>query len=360
MQSAKPKPASILGLRDQNSIRLTRSPEPAHLPHATIHKTTQTMHASPKTAHITDNIEAITFAGHSALQLRTRHGTAVIALHGAHLLSWLPVGQREVFWLSPQSLPEPAAIRGGVPVCWPWFAKQGQATTAAQHGPVRNLTWQLSAIAQSSEDEISLTLIPAAQSSADPASIEGVPPGLRVSLSLVLGNTLRQTLRTQNLGQQAFDLSQALHSYYAVSHAQHVGIEGLQGLDYTDRLRALSQHRQDSPFALADACDRTYEHPPTLDTGSHRYTLLDPAWQRRIVIDVQGSRSVVVWNPGSETARKMPDVPDQGWPDFFCIEATNAGPDVIKLQPGAEHCLQQTLSVLTDPSVRAAPSHPGG
>lgn len=305
------------------------------------------MPANANPSQITDHITAITFAGHSALQLRTRHGTAVIALHGAHLLSWLPAGQREVFWLSPQSLPEPAAIRGGVPVCWPWFAKQGQAANAAQHGPVRNLPWQLSAIEQSKDDEISLTLAPVAQSSADPTSMEGVPPGLQVSLNVVLGNTLRQTLRTQNQGRQAFALSQALHSYYAVSHAQHVGIEGLQGLHYTDRLRALSQHRQDSPFALADACDRTYEHPPTLNTASHQYTLLDPAWQRRIVIDVQGSRSVVVWNPGSETARKMPDVPDQGWPDFFCIEAANAGPDVIHLPPGAEHCLQQTVSVLT-------------
>lgn len=69
-------------------------------------------------------ITLLDHAGHSCLQLKTRHGSAVVALHGAHLLSWLPKGQHDLFWLSPLALPEPAAIRGGVPVCGPWFAKQ--------------------------------------------------------------------------------------------------------------------------------------------------------------------------------------------------------------------------------------------
>jgi glucose-6-phosphate 1-epimerase len=300
------------------------------------------------TAQFPRQITAVQHAGHSALLLRTRHGTAVIALHGAHVLSWVPAGSREVFWLSPASLPEPAAIRGGVPVCWPWFAKQGQSTIAAQHGPVRNLPWQLTDISHSSDEEITLSMEPAAQTNAAPdeAWATGVPAGLRVRVSIALGRTLRQTLHTDNLGTTPFMLSQALHSYYAVSHAQRVSIEGLQGLPYTDRLRALAQDVQNLPFALGRACDRTYAHPPVTSAPEHRrYTLVDTAWQRRIDIDMSGSRSVVVWNPGSETARQMVDVPDDGWPDFFCIEAANAGPDVIRLAPGAWHQLTQTLSV---------------
>ena len=80
--------------------------------------------------------------------------------------------------------------------------------------------------------------------------------------------------------------------------------------------------------------------------SKHRYTLTDPAWQRSIAIDTQGSESVVVWNPGSEGARNIADIPDDGWRDFFCIEAANAGPDVIALAPGAEHRLVQTLSII--------------
>jgi glucose-6-phosphate 1-epimerase len=103
---------------------------------------------------------------------------------------------------------------------------------------------------------------------------------------------------------------------------------------------------QDQPFALGLACDRTYVHRPVTPAPEHRrYTLVDTAWQRCIDIDVTGSRSVVVWNPGSETARQMVDVPDADWPDFVCIEAANAGPDVIRLEAGASHQLTQTLSV---------------
>ena len=280
-------------------------------------------------------------AGHEALRLSTRHGTATIALHGAHLLSWLPAGQRDVFWLSPDSPPEPAAIRGGVPVCWPWFAKQGRPDDALQHGPARLQPWQVSAVHACSDDEISLSLAPCAN-----ASLAALTPGLQVSLRTTLGQTLGQTLHTRNLGMQTFHLTQALHSYFAVSHAAQVGIEGLAGLPYRDKLRGMAADIQQAPFALDQACDRIYHAAP--DAGSAftgRYALVDAGWQRRIVIDTQGSQSVVVWNPGSEGARKMADVPDGGWQGFFCIEAANAGPDVIALVPGAEHSLGQTLSI---------------
>jgi glucose-6-phosphate 1-epimerase len=306
-------------------------------------------------------ITRLQHAGHDALELTTRHGSAIVALHGAHLLSWRPTGQREVFWLSPQALPEPAAIRGGVPVCWPWFAKQGMPAGAMQHGPVRNLPWQISAIHAASDEEVSLSLQPCAQAALDP-SFAALVPGLRVSLRITLGQRLNQTLHTRNLSQQPFQLTQALHSYFAVSHAAQVGIEGLVGLPYQDRLRDLVSDVQRTAFALDQACDRTYshlsqhhllqDHPPQNHLPqkagcqpARRYTLTDPAWQRHIVIDTLGSASVVVWNPGRETARAMADVPDDGWQDFFCIEAANAGPDVVMLAPGTAHSLGQTLSV---------------
>jgi glucose-6-phosphate 1-epimerase len=296
-------------------------------------------------------ISAVQQAGHSALRLSTHHGQAVVALHGAHVLSWRPVGQREVFWLSPACQPEPAAIRGGVPVCWPWFAKQGQGSQALQHGPVRHLTWQISAIHNCSDDAISISLEPVLQLHGDLASagVPGVPPALRVSLRIALTDTLRQTLHTQNRassGNHAFELSQALHSYYAVSHAERTTIAGLEGLTYTDRLRDLAQDLQSRPFVLDQACDRTYLHAAETPAPASRcYTLTDPDWQRQLVIKVEGSRSVVVWNPGHATARQMPDVPDDGWSDFICIEATNAGSDWVCLRPGEEHALSQHLQV---------------
>ena len=294
-------------------------------------------------------ITLLEHAGHSALQLLTRHGRAIVALHGAQLLSWIPTGQREVFWLSPSALPEPAAIRGGVPVCWPWFARQGMPDGAMQHGPVRGLSWQISAIHASSDEEISLSLQPCAQVTQE-AHLSALAPGLQVSLRITLGQTLSQSLQTRNSGNQPFQLTQALHSYFAVSHAEQVGIDGLLGLTYQDRLRDLATNVQRSAFALDQACDRTYAQPQSpadaAQPSAHRYRLSDPAWQRRIAIDTLGSASVVVWNPGHETARRMADVPDDGWQDFFCIEAANAGPDVVTLAPGAAHSLAQTLRVM--------------
>jgi glucose-6-phosphate 1-epimerase len=294
-------------------------------------------------------ISAVQHAGHSALKLSTRYGSATLALQGAQLLSWQPTGEREVFWLSPTCLPEPAAIRGGVPICWPWFAKQGQAASATQHGPVRNLRWQLSVIHACSDEEIHLSFEPSDQLGApvQAAHWPGVPAGLRVRLELRLGEALVQTLLTHNLGKETFVLSQALHSYYACSNACSVKLEGLQGLAFTDRLRDLAQDVQLGAFALDHACDRTYEHPPSPGVSARqRYELVDAAWQRSIMIDVQGSRSVVVWNPGHEAASRMLDVPDDGWRDFMCIEAANAGGDVVALEPGGTHQLTQTLSVL--------------
>ncbi len=311
------------------------------------------------------HIVPVEFAGHKALQLRTRHGVAVVALHGAHLLSWVPTGGREVLWLSPQALPEPASIRGGVPVCWPWFATQRMPAGAMQHGPLRNLPWQVQAVHTCGDQEVSLTLHPCLER--EPRLMEWAP-GLQVALRITLGAALTQTLHTHNAGSQPFTLTQGLHSYFAVGQATQVGIEGLQGLRYQER-NAPESAVQHTPFALDaqhPACDRIYDHlaigpgvqaalgEPALaqtdaadaQAAGHRYTLVDPIWPRRIQIDTQGSQSVVVWNPGSAGARTMADVPDAAWQDFFCVEAANAGVDAVQLAPGAQHSLVQTIRIV--------------
>ena len=294
--------------------------------------------------NLPSQITPVQHAGYDALELRTRNGTAVLALHGAHLLSWVPPGQPDVLWLSPAALPAPAPIRGGVPVCWPWFAKQGQAQTALQHGPVRGLPWVVTAIHTASDDEVHLSLSPDLQ--ALPAGTwppEGVPVGLSVRLDIRLGQDLQQSLVTDHGGDQPFALTQALHTYYAVSDARQVRIDGLEGLRFQDRLNQLAFDTQRAPFTLNAACDRTYEQ--TSGAALNRYRLIDPAWQRCIEVETEGSQSVVVWNPGAEGAQKMVDLPDDGWLHYFCIEACNAGPDVVTLMPGASHRLTQTVRV---------------
>lgn len=290
----------------------------------------------------TQHIQSIAYAGHRCLQLQTRHGTAVLALHGAHLLSWVPTGQREVFWLSPLALPEPAAIRGGVPVCWPWFGKQGMPDGAMPHGPVRNRTWDVSCVHADGPDCVSIELTPCTTPSPDDP-LNRFASDLRLSLRVDLDEYLTQTLHTHNQGADDYSLTQALHSYFAVANASTVRIEGLAGLRYDDKLQGTSDQLQTGSFLLKNACDSVYQQ--ATQSAQHHYTVMDPEGHRQIHITTKGSQSVVVWNPGAAGARTMADVPDDAWSQFFCVEASNAGDDSIMLGADAHHRLVQRLQV---------------
>jgi glucose-6-phosphate 1-epimerase len=297
------------------------------------------------------SITPIDHAGHRCLRLRSAQGTAIISLHGAQLLSWVPLGHSDVFWLSPQALPEPAAIRGGVPVCWPWFAGQGMPMGAMSHGPVRNRLWEVAA--NSPDDRVDadqplrITLTPTPGLTPDDPLCR-FAPGMQVSLCVELGDTLTltQTLTTRNLGNQPFVLTQAMHSYFAVTDARQVQISGLENRPYDCKLSGAQNASHAGIWQLDQACDRVYQQNPV--ATQHSYTLSDPAAGRQIHITTLGSQSVVVWNPGAETASQMADVPDSAWHQFVCIEAANAGADRITLAPGDQHALTQILALTHD------------
>jgi glucose-6-phosphate 1-epimerase len=299
--------------------------------------------------HKLKGITTMDYTGHRCLQLRNAHGTAIISLHGAQLLSWVPAGQSDVFWLSPEALPEPAAIRGGVPVCWPWFASQGMPMGAMSHGPVRNRLWEVATTTFDDSDDsavadqpVRVTLKPTPGLTPDDPMCR-YAPGLQVSLRVELGDTLTQTLTTCNLGEQPFTLTQALHSYFAVSDARQVQISGLENRPYVCKLTGAHDAVHSDIWQLDQACDRVYQQGTA--SVEHHYTLTDPAGRRQIHITTQGSQSVVVWNPGAATAAKMVDIPNDGWHQFVCIEAANAGADCITLVPGDQHSLTQILAL---------------
>ena len=164
-------------------------------------------------------------------------------------------------------------------------------------------------------------------------------------MELRIGRTLQQTLITENTSAAPVSFPQALHNYFRVSDATAVSVQGLDGLDYLDKYENYATpRRQQGEWTLRDPrdpgrSDRIY----TGAKGS--YQLVDPGFGRRLEIRTEGSRSLVVWNPGSDAAAKMEDV-GEGWRDYVCLEAANAGPDVIEVAPGGRHVLRQTLSVL--------------
>ena len=292
------------------------------------------------------SITTIDYAGHRCLRLRNAHGTAIISLHGAQLLSWMPTGHSEVFWLSPEALPEPAAIRGGVPVCWPWFASQGMPDGAMSHGPVRTRLWEVVAAdtgtGTDANQPLVITLTPSPCLKPDDPLYRHAA-NLKVSLRVELGHAMTQTLVTHNLGQQQFVLTQALHSYFAVTDATQVQISGLENRPYTCKLTGAQNASHVTPWKLDQACDRIYQQDGA--RARHHYSLTDHAGKRQIQITTHGSQSVVVWNPGAATSAEMADVPNDGWQRFICIEAANAGADSITLAPGEQHSLTQTITL---------------
>ncbi len=274
-----------------------------------------------------------TFADIPAWLIETAHARAAVSCWGGQLLSWVPAGHAEVLWLSPLAVAEPKAIRGGVPVCWPYFGRQDQPADVPQHGHARISPWQLHAAAQHDDGSVELQLALPAHPSTP----------LRLQQRLRIGTTLEHALVTTHAGDAPVRFSQALHSYFRVGDAMQLRLAGLDGCDYDDKIRG-GVHRQHGDWRLDDpemagACDRIYRA-----RGDH-YTLHDTPGQRQLHIQTHGSGSLVVWNPGADGARAMADLPDAGWQAFVCVEVANAGDDAVTLAPGQSHVLEQRLHV---------------
>lgn len=273
------------------------------------------------------------YHGLEAWHVRTPSATAVISVFGGQLLSFIPEGQPDLLWLSPTRAALPTPIRGGVPVCWPWFGRQGQNNDVPAHGLVRTARWELQQVQQGDAGELVLQLAPPL-----PADL-----GLCLQMQLRIGHQLHQQLTTGNAGTTSVTFTQALHSYFRVGDASRVEVDGLDGLQYLDKYEDYAQSRQQQgPWSLRDPRDPGRSDRIYTGAKGH-YVLRDPVLQRRIEVRSEGSQTLVAWNPGAEAAAKMADV-GEGWRDYVCLEVANAGPDQITLAPGARHQLIQTLA----------------
>ncbi len=274
------------------------------------------------------------FQGFDAWKVETPYSTAAIGVFGGQLLSFVPKDGQDLMWLSPTAQPLPTPIRGGTPVCWPYFGRQGQGNDVPSHGFVRTLPWELHKAVREADGTIELTLAP--------PPLENL--SLKLTMVLRIGRTLEQRLLTENTGTGPVAFTQALHNYFRVSDALQVDVQGVDGLTYLDKLDQGAAHRQQGDWNLRDPRDPGRSDRIYTRAGG-RYVLRDPGFRRRIGIATTGSRSLVAWNPGAEAAAKMADV-GEGWRDYVCLEAANVGPDVIELAPGGRHVLEQVVEVL--------------
>lgn len=264
------------------------------------------------------------------VELRIGGASARISLNGAQLLGWQPAGEREVIWVSPASAPMPGrSIRGGTPVCWPWFGTDSSSLGRPAHGFVRGVPWQVAwSRATAAESAIALRYRTAPETAGLwPHEAEAM---LTVSL---IADTLTLSLTTTNTGASAFSLTEALHTYFAVTDIAETHVDGLDGCGYIDAVGTWTRRRQQGAVTFSGEVDRIYLDPP----GD--IVIADGAGGRRIHIDASGSRSAVVWNPWIDKSARLGDMGTDGYTRMLCVETANAADDAIALAPGAAHTL---------------------
>jgi len=263
-------------------------------------------------------------------------GQALIALSGGHVMSWQPNGQPPVLWLSAYAKFAPGkSIRGGVPVCWPWFGPHQTETGFPGHGFARTVPWQVESSAALDNGATQLVL---SLQHSDATRAQWPHPS-SVRSTITVGRELCIELSTQNLGDAAFVLGEALHTYFAVSDIRQSPIQGLEGSRYVDKVAGGAEKQQNGPIVINGEVDRVY-----LDTTAD-CVIEDPGLARRIRIHKQNSRSTVVWNPGVEKAEKMGDFGPDGHLGMVCVESGNALDNRISLLPGETHSLRVVYSV---------------
>ena len=268
---------------------------------------------------------------------RLSHGSAqaLVALHGAQVLNWVLDGVG-LLWLSPIArIRAGKGIRGGIPVCWPWFADHPTDPSKPAHGFVRHRAWDVAATS-ATPAAVSITL--ATRVSEREQALW--PHHAELRLTVRLGTGLSLALETHNTGLAAFPLTEALHTYFRVSDIDSVSVTGLDGCSYLDKLDGFARKTQTGAITIPAEVDRIYLG----DTG--RVILNDRGHSRRISIESSGSRSAVVWNPWTAKTARLGDM---GSPDAFrqmvCVETANAGDDIVALAPGATHTLGVTYGI---------------
>ncbi|NIF27965.1 D-hexose-6-phosphate mutarotase [Pantoea sp. Tr-811] len=273
-------------------------------------------------------------------RISSERAELLIAQQGAQILSYQRVGEPPLLWLSDQAIfRQGKSVRAGVPVCWPWFGNlqrnpasvqaMYQGEQAPAHGLARTRDWQLLAVEEQGAGLHILFTLPEAR-----GNLPGWPHDVELTLQVVLGDELSVALTSRNLGTSPVTISQALHSYFAVSDVRQARVEGVEGLHYIETLADWEQRQQPGALEFAGETDRIY-----LDTPS-TLSIVDPKWARRITLTSSGSRSAVIWNPWTERARELADMADDGWQRMLCIETANVWGDVVKLEPGASWALQ--------------------
>ncbi|MFE7630519.1 D-hexose-6-phosphate mutarotase [Kocuria sp. NPDC057446] len=266
--------------------------------------------------------------------------TGAVHDQGAHVIDWIPTGHAPVLWLSPSTALETGTpVRGGVPICFPWFADGAEGGRAPKHGFARTLPWHVESRESSDHEAVVVYRLSDADVT-DPAHREQFPHAFEAYFVVRFGAELSLELSITNTGERAFDFEEALHAYLVVGDVRKIRVEGLAGASYRDKVLGREDCVQEGALRFDGETDRVYR-----STGD--VTVVDPVLGRALRIRKKNSGTTVVWNPWADQAAAMPDVGPDGWTDFVCVEGANTHADSVHLEPEETHTMGYVLSVET-------------
>jgi glucose-6-phosphate 1-epimerase len=257
--------------------------------------------------------------------------TATISLDGGHVITWWPKHQSSpVLWVSKLAKFIPGkAIRGGVPICWPWFGAHPTDKNLPGHGYARITPWAVDSVRTlaSGATEVKLTL-----QEADPSRAHWLH-SVGLSVTITVGSMLTIELTTTNNSDQEISLTEGLHTYFQIGDIADIRIHGLDGGEYVDLVDGNQRRQQSGEITFDCELGRIYVN------SNSPCVIEDPCLNRRIRIEKSGSQSTAVWNPWAETASKMDDLGALGWGDMVCVESANALENNLTIKSGESDIL---------------------
>ena len=274
------------------------------------------------------------------IQIHNAHARATISLYGGQVLGFHPHHTTDdLMFLSERAFYEQGkAIKGGAPICWPWFGADTSGMNRGAHGFARNQLWRVVSTRELADDgatEVVLALNPS------PKSLELWAHTFELTSTITVGKTLKIALVTRNTSDTPMHLTQAIHTYFKVGDIGQTQVLGLENTQYIDN--AVGGNREIKPqmgaIDFTQEVDRIYTHTPPI------MQIVDAAWQRNIQIQATGSHSTVVWNPWVEIAKKSADLNDGDYQKFVCVETANAADDCVQIAPNASHTLSAEYSI---------------
>lgn len=278
--------------------------------------------------------------GFPLIMIDNPHASASLCAHGGQVLSYRPATSAEdLLFVSQHAYFQPGqAIKGGIPVCWPWFGPDPEQRGRSDHGFVRTRGWRL----LSTEARVDGGTRVRLGTRNDETTLAVWPHPFALEIEVTVGETLAVALTTRNNGDAPISLTQALHAYFRVGDVRRAQVLGLAGHDYIDKVADGSRATQSGPINIDGPVNRIY-----LDT-TDALILDDPSLGRSIHIEREGSHSAVVWNPWVEQSRQMGDFGDDEYLRMVCIETANAADDAVTVAPGERRRLVSTIRMHRD------------